>query len=157
MLFKTKPLPELVIILVLLLKISQLNATIIKGYVLDSKTQEPLLGEVITEKQNNDFNDLSALDGSFAIRNVTSGKHVFVIHYLGYTTQEKEIDVNSETGTVRMDVLLDPEALTLNEVEVIAHSDKGSNEYARNTEKVSDNVLNITSAKTIQLSPDIKK
>ena len=139
----------------LLLFISyQIKAATIKGHVLDSKSHEPLIGAIICDKQNTKINDIAALDGSVIVKKLNEGKHTLVVQCLGYATQEKEIEVTS-ANTNNMEFLLEPEIVTLNQVEVVAHSDKESNEYAMNAERVSSNVQNVMSSKTIELSPDV--
>lgn len=134
---------------------SQINAATLKGHVLDSKSHEPLIGAVIYDSQNKSINDFVGFDGSFSIKNVPAGKHIFVVKYMAYTTQEKEIELPDNNEVINTDFLLEPDVVALNQVDVVGHRDKESNEYARNAEKNADNVLNVISSKTIQLSPDI--
>ena len=98
---------------------------------------------------------ISKLDGSFSLKRISIGKHIFVVKYLGYITQEKEVVVASENNVLKVDVLLEPRSITLNQVVVSAHHDNESAQSARNAEKNADNLLNIIPAKSIQLSPDI--
>jgi hypothetical protein len=133
----------------------QLNATVIKGRILDSKTQEPLIGAIIYDKLNVKVDDKAKLDGSYNFKKIKPGKYVFSIQYAGYVKQEKEIDVPADKDIVTVDILLDSKEISLSQVEVVGKSDKESTQSARNTEKNADNVLNIIPAKSIQLSPDI--
>ena len=134
---------------------STISASIIKGKILDSKTMEPLTGAIFYDKNNKSIDDEARLDGSFALKKITPGKHTFVIQYVGYVTQEKEIVISSSNETVNLDILLEPRSITLNQVEVTAHYDNESAQSARNAEKNADNLLNIIPAKSIQLSPDM--
>ena len=133
----------------------QISATTIKGRILDAKTQEPLTGAIFFDKVNNKIDDEAKLDGSFIIKKILPGKHVYVVQYMGYVTQEKEIVIASNNDVVNVNVQLEPRSISLNQVEVTAHYDKESAQSARNTEKNADNLLNIIPAKSIQLSPDI--
>jgi hypothetical protein len=133
----------------------QLNAAVLKGRILDSKTQEPLIGATIHNKLNVKVDDEAKLDGSYVFRRLLPGKYVFSIQYAGYVKQEKEIEVPVDKDVVNVDILLDSKEVSLNQVEVVGKSDKESTQSARSTEKNADNVLNIIPAKSIQLSPDI--
>jgi len=139
----------------LILFTSQLNATVLKGRILDSKTQEPLIGATIHNKLNVKIDDEAKLDGSYVFRKLLPGKYVFSIQYAGYVKQEKEIIVPADKDVVNVDILLDSKEVSLNQVEVVGKSDKESVQSARNTERNADNLLNIIPAKSIQLSPDI--
>ena len=133
----------------------QLNATILKGRILDSKTQEPLTGAVIHDKSNIKVDDEARLDGSYIFKKLKPGKYLFSIQYVGYAKLEKEILLPAGKEVVNVDILMEPRSVTLDQVEVVAKSDKESTQSARNTEKNADNLLNIIPAKSIQLSPDI--
>ena len=132
-----------------------LFASIIKGRILDSKTLEPLTGAIFYDKNNKAIDDEARLDGSFTLKKLNLGKHTFVIQFIGYETQEKEIVLASNNEVINVEVLLEPRNITLNQVEVTAHYDNESSQSARNAEKNADNLLNIIPAKSIQLSPDI--
>ncbi len=132
-----------------------LNATIFRGHILDAKNKEPLVGATIVDRQNNIVHDLAGLDGSFALKNIGLGKHVFIVQYVGYNSQEKVIDIAKTNDNINIDILLEPKLTALDQVEIVAHQDKESNQYARAEEKKADNVLNVLSAQTIQILPDI--
>ena len=142
-----------VLFLFVLLTIPAIASTV-KGRILDSKTLEPLTGAMFYDKNNKSI-DEARLDGSFALKKLNIGKHTFVIQFIGYQTQEKEIVIASNNEVVNLEVLLEPRTITLNQVEVTAHYDNESAQSARNAEKNADNLLNVIPAKSIQLSPDI--
>ncbi|HEY4786138.1 MAG TPA: TonB-dependent receptor [Bacteroidales bacterium] len=154
MLFKKPMLAITGCLIISFLLTSQIQAAILKGHILDGKTREPLVGALIVDKQNNLINDLTGLDGSFIIKNANPGTHIFVIQYLGYITQEKEVAISTNNDVLAYDFLLEPEMIKLDQVEIDGSFDKESSVYARSLEKGADNVLNAMSAKTIQLLPD---
>ncbi len=131
------------------------KAATIKGHVLDSKTNEALLGAVVYNKDNNTVNSSAGLDGSYSIKNLAKGTYTFVTRYFGYVTMERSVVISDSTQTIVQDFLLDADAINLGQVQVIASADRGSDNYARSEEKNSDNVMNVMSAKTIQLLPDL--
>ncbi len=134
---------------------SGLNASTVKGRILDSKTLEPLTGAILYDKNNKAMDDEARLDGSFALKKLNPGKHTIIVQFIGYQTQEKTIVLASTNEVITVDILLEPRNITLNQVEVTAHYDTETAQSARNAEKNADNLLNIIPAKTIQLSPDI--
>ncbi|MDR3652306.1 MAG: TonB-dependent receptor [Paludibacter sp.] len=145
---------KVTILLFLLVFLTQINATTIKGRILDSKTQEPLTGAIIIDKLNDKINDEARLDGSYFIKKIKPGKHLFSIQYVGYIKQEKEVYVSGNKDVV-LDILMEPRKNALAEVQIVGKLDKESSDYARSSEKRADNLLNIISARSIQLSPDI--
>jgi hypothetical protein len=147
--------PKVALFMLLIFFTSPLVASIIKGRILDSKTLEPLTGAVLFDKNEKNSADQAKLDGSFSLKKVNLGKHTFVIQFIGYETQEKQIVVASKNEVVNVDIMLEPKAINLNQVEVTGHYDNESTQSARNTEKNADNLLNIIPARSMQLSPDI--
>ena len=142
-------------LLVLLLATTQIKAATITGHISDAKTKETLVGANVYIKTNTQLHDISGLDGSFKIKNISPGEYTLVISFISYATQEKEITVSSDADIINLDFRLEPEVLSLDQVEIVSNYNKESGNYARNKEKVSDNVLNVISANSIQLLPDI--
>lgn len=142
-------------LIALLYMATQMNAATIKGYILDAKTQEPLTGAIFFDKDNTSLDDEAKLDGSFTVRKVTPGKHTFVVKYMGYTPMVKVIEVTSDKENIVINCAMDPANMALNQVEVVGVNDNESTQHALNTELKADKVLNVISAKSIQLSPDL--
>jgi Outer membrane receptor proteins, mostly Fe transport len=143
------------LVIIFLLVTLQIQAITVKGRILDGSNKEPLVGATIINKYNNKMHQLAGLDGSFALHNVTKGKQIFVIQYMGYKAQEKEIEVVDEKNVVNVEILLVSNSVNLNQVEVVANADKDSKENAIRAEKESPQLLNIISSKAIQISPDV--
>jgi len=155
MIFKKLRTYKYLVFIILLFIASHLSATILKGRILDSKTQEPLIGAIIHDKLNLKIDDEARLDGSYIFKKITPGKYLFSIQYVGYVKQEREILIPENKEVVNIDIMLESQETSLNQVEVVGKVDKESSEHARTSEKNADNLLNIISAKSIQLSPDI--
>jgi len=143
------------IICFILLFISCLNsyAGIIQGVVKDSKSGEALVGATIHLKGESQKGTTSGLDGSFMLRNISGSTVVLVCNYIGCNTLEKEISI-SASGINKISLELSSSELNLQEVEVTAHN-HATDQSARNIEKISPNEVNIVSAKSIELSPDL--
>lgn len=126
----------------------------IKGKIKDANTNEPLVGASFVIK-NTKLGTLAGLDGSFEIKNLTVGSYEIFVQYIGYESKTQKIEVKSQTQVLTLDFLLKEQANQLAETIVSAKANGENDEFARKSEQKSDNVLNIISAKTIQLLPDI--
>ena len=130
---------------------------IIKGKVTDSKTGDPLIGATVLLIGNNkNFTSKTALDGSYVFRNIPFGKYTVKIQFVGYDDQQINIEVKQGvSASVISNFKLLSHSNELSNVTISSKISKESDEYARKTEKGADNVLNIVSAKAIEISPDI--
>jgi len=140
------------IILVFTISISS-YAGVIKGVVKDSKSGEALVGATIFIKGQTQNNSSSGLDGSFIIRNVKNDNIILVCSYTGFTTVEKKVAI-SQSGSDYISIELSSSYLELQEVKVTAKNNS-TDQGARNLERISPNEVNIVSAKSIELSPDL--
>ena len=125
----------------------------IKGSVLDATTKEALIGATISVKEIKQ-GAAAELDGSFQIKNLKIGNYTVVCSFLGYVAQEQKITVK-EGATTTVNFLLIEDKKQLSEVVVKGSFEKESDESARSFERRAENLVNVVSAKTIQISPDI--
>ena len=91
----------------------------ISGKVIDGDTGEPVLGATVLVKGTT-TGTVTDLDGSFDVTGVNSGTQTLVVSYIGYQTQEIEVQVNSGQKTSLGELDLAPSAIGLSEVQVIA-------------------------------------
>ncbi|HTJ49363.1 MAG TPA: TonB-dependent receptor, partial [Cyclobacteriaceae bacterium] len=124
-----------------------------KGKLVD-ENKSPLIGASIVLNGSQQY-VLSGLDGSYVISNITPGEHTLRASYVGYNTQEKLISFKGESEVVITDFQLEPDPKVLGEIVISANAEGGSDIEARKSEKTANQVMNIVSAKTIELSPDI--
>src|SRR5699024_10726327 len=104
-------------------------------------------------KENPAMGTTAGLDGTFVLKDVPEGKNItLVCSYISYETQEQ--NVNTLSGR---DVLFNmkPSAMNLEGVTIIAANPGRTEAGARGIEKQAMNVVNVMSAKAIELSPDI--
>jgi outer membrane receptor protein involved in Fe transport len=139
----------------LFLFFTQGHAATLKGHVLDVNTREGLVGALVLINDSARHNDITGLDGSFVLHNLHPGTYSITVQYIGFSKLEQSLHVNSETDNLTLDILLHQDSLTLQQVTIIGQVDRESDDFARQSEKNSDNVMNIMSAKTMQLSPDV--
>ena len=103
---------RLALVLLFTMIVGSVQAQTIKGNVKDS-TGEPIIGATIKE-QGTAAATVTDFDGNFTIK--TTGKQVLVITYIGMKTKT----VNA-AGKSTIDIVLEDEATTLNDVVVIGY------------------------------------
>src|SRR5262249_8600507 len=65
-----------------------------------------------------DFFGISGNDGSFVIKDVTNGKYLLQLSFIGYQTQFLSIEIPNEKGNDLGDFVLQPKANVLNNVDL---------------------------------------
>ncbi|MEI6265483.1 MAG: TonB-dependent receptor [Sphingobacteriia bacterium] len=126
----------------------------IKGKVIDKSTSEPLVGASV-QIVGTKMSTLVKLDGSYVFNQVKPGDYRIKIVFAGYEVG-KEMPVSvASTGVKTVDFELAPTSYELSSVTVNNNSYRDGDKGARRIEKVADPILNVLSAKTIQLLPDI--
>ena len=132
---------------------SVLSAKPIQGVVRDSRTGEPLIGTVVQVKGQQSLSTTTGLDGSFKLSGLPDeGKVTLVITYMSYKTKELTVDMShSESLSIKMD----EDTKELGEVVVKGFKSNRTDVSAVAMVKNSPQVLNVMSAQTIQLSPDV--
>lgn len=134
----------------LLLATANINARDIKGKVKDAQTGEEIIGASILIKEEPGKGAVSGMDGSFNL-SVARPKYTLVCSYVGYKKCEVEIG-NKDTEIV---IPLKSDDVMLEGVTVIANNPGRTEAGARGIERAAMNVVNVMSAKAIELSPDI--
>ncbi len=106
-----------VVALVLLLALSVHAQAVIQGKVVDAETDEPLIGTTVILKGTQQ-GTTTDIEGRFALK-VPPGIQTLVISFTGYKSRELTTRA-SQGGTDVGVILLEPTAVGLKEVEVIA-------------------------------------
>lgn len=148
--------------LTFLLAILSANAqsSTIQGKVIDVDDRSPVMGarvELLISESNTEFNTdfrtVSGLDGTFILRNVSSGNYILKVTFTGF--EPYLVDVNTAKLQESYQIVLLPKATQTGEVEIYAVREINSEASARASEKESFTVVNVISAKEIEVSPDI--
>jgi TonB-dependent receptor len=126
-----------------------LPAKTIKGTVTDASTGEQIIGATVMIKGGKQ-GVATGLDGRFVLKQAND-RCILVCSYVGYKQQEIRVDNEEKEISVR----LEGASTELHAVEVVAHADKTSDNSARRSEQLSNNVLNVVGARAIELSPDM--
>ncbi|HEY4286533.1 MAG TPA: TonB-dependent receptor [Puia sp.] len=122
----------------------------LKGKVDDAVTGESLVGANVLVRQTNQKTFVE-LDGYFRIRELKPGTYTIVISYTGYATKEETVRIsttNSQTQVFQMS------SAAKNLEEAAVTTDKRET-GARKLEKNAAQLVNVVSARAIELSPDI--
>ena len=126
------------------------SAMNLKGKIKDAKTGEEIIGASVVVKEEPSKGAVTGLDGSFSL-SVNRPTFTIVCTYIGYKNYEMKVtskDADIEIPLTSDDVLL-------GEVTVVATNPGRSEAGARAIERKAMNVVNVMSAKAIELSPDI--
>jgi hypothetical protein len=123
----------------------------LEGIVKDKNSKEPIVGARI-DIEGTEFRTRSGLDGSFKINNIPQGNYQLKVTFISYDDNIQNVSLNEN---LFLTVLLLEESIELEGVNVIATRSNESEGGARADEKNSMTVINVLSAQTIELSPDI--
>src|SRR5574344_187172 len=135
----------------LLLQSGKMFALNMKGKVVDINNGEEIIGAIIKEERMTGNGEASGLDGTFSI-NVTHYPCTLICSSMGYQTLKYVIKDDKQKVLPR----IQPSSATqLHEITVLATNKGNSETGARKLEMHSTNVINVMSAKAIELSPDI--
>ena len=126
------------------------GARIIKGKIKDIQTGEDIIGASVILKGTKSQGTATGLDGSFQLQ-LNRFPCTLVCSYIGY--KPAEIVVNDKDEDINIDLEVD--AVALGEVVIVAENTGCSEVGARTLERNSLNVVNVMSAKAIELSPDL--
>ncbi|MDR3679234.1 MAG: TonB-dependent receptor [Flavipsychrobacter sp.] len=130
------------------------TAATIKGLVIDKESGEPVIGALVVIK-GTEYATTTGLDGSYTIKNVPKGEYDISIQYTSFEKYNNHIVISDETQIVSNNIKLIETSSVLNEVQIKGKYKAGTDEEARNLEKNGDNLMNVMSARAIELSPDI--
>ncbi|TVQ51649.1 MAG: TonB-dependent receptor, partial [Saprospirales bacterium] len=126
-------------------------ASVLTGYVVD-ESNEPLVGATVILKETN-LAAITGLDGSFQIRNIPAGTYTVEVRYIGYSAFKEEISIGD--GRLALQVILELDMNQIGEVVITGNAIRGSESQARMIERNALNTMNVVSARSIELSPDV--
>ncbi len=139
----------------LLLSYQALSGTI-RGRAVDAATGQPIIGATLIFEENSKLSTVSGLDGSYLIKNIPVGTYRLRISYVSYQTTLRTIEIQNADQVVTLDFsLLTETDRQLVEVTVKGKRDGSSDRTARDLERNAQQVTNIVSGRTIELSPDL--
>lgn len=128
----------------------QVRAWDLRGRIKDAQTGEEIVGASVVVKEEPGRGVFTGLDGSFTL-SCDKNKYTLVCSCIGY--RSVEIEVDATRGTI--EIPLKSESIEVAGVTVIARNPGRSEAGARGIEKQAMNVVNVMSARAIELSPDM--
>lgn len=141
------------LLIVLFFSANSFARTVVRGIVKDGNTGEPIIGASIYVKEQQSERTTSGLDGSFELSLGYSRTKAWTLlcEYLGY----KPFAATIESGNcTEIEIVLQPDENVLDEV-VVAERNRGhSDAAALLLERKSVNVVNVMSARAIELAHD---
>lgn len=123
----------LAIILIPVLNNAQIQTSILKGKISDSKTNEVLADAIVFISYN--FMNNTNGDGEFLIKNIPFGEYDLKVSRIGYKSVEKKISISEKTK--ELNISLEPSLIRLNDI--IVSSDR--NEHFVKNSVYSVNVI----------------
>lgn len=126
----------------------------VEGKIRDKETGEELTGAVVMIRSLH-LSTIAGLDGSFSLKNVPTGNYELEISYVSYQTKKMPLSLPENNSSVTLEVGLATLVANMDEITVTATQDKSSEASARSTEKEAASIMNVVSAKAIELSPDL--
>jgi len=143
------------IVVVFVVSFHGISAQTFRGKVTDKLSNESLIGATVSLK-NTKFGAKAGLDGRFRISGIPNGTYTVVVRYIGYQTIEQSIEISATSDTARVNFAMLPSQLKRDQVVVEGRKNLSTEASARTSVQTSPTVLNIVSAKTIEVSPDIQ-
>jgi outer membrane receptor protein involved in Fe transport len=133
------------------------NAQTIKGKVTDAKTGEPLTGATVHLTQDGVSKFVAVnLNGSYSFKNLKDGHYKLQANYVGYGPSKiNEGNVTSGAEAITVNIALQDASMQMTEIQVKGEANKESDHAVRGIEKNAPMVINVLSANTIKLLPDV--
>lgn len=143
---------QVLILFSFLLSVMTAMSFSLKGRIISAETGEALTGAVI-HLMGSSQKTISGLDGSFVLKDLPAGDYQLGISMTGYIKEILNVTVSQNTVGLIVELRIDVKELS--DVIVTATKEKGTESGARNLEKKADRVMNIVSARAIEISPDL--
>jgi len=126
-----------------------------KGAVKDTKTSETVIGAIVVIAGSH-LNTTTDFDGNFRLNDLPQGHYNAFVTYIGYKrTDTFSFEMPSDTTVIEHDFRMESTEHELKAVVVSGKLNTESDQFARKTEENAANLVNIMSARAIQISPDI--
>ena len=151
--FRKRQLRSVLPIVFLCLSAFIANAQTIKGKVTDEYTGEPLIGATV-KLAGSKYYAIVKLDGTFAFTKIIAGTYHVILNYQGYTSLQKDNVITIDKDEIKI-ANYSLQQLSTQLRSVTINADMGTDNGARRLEKMADPIINVLSAKTLQLLPDI--
>ncbi len=99
-----KPTTSIILLIIGTIITINANAASIKGYVYDKKTNEPIIGAIVT-LMNQNIGVHTDFDGCFVIPNVQSGQDRLHVKSLGHSNYNQDLTIAEDSVTIDVGVI----------------------------------------------------
>lgn len=99
-----KPITPIILLIIGTIITINANAASIKGYVYDKKTNEPIIGAIVT-LMNQNIGVHTDFDGCFVIPNVQSGQDRLHVKSLGHSNYTQDLTIAEDSVTIDVGVI----------------------------------------------------
>lgn len=130
------------------------SQTILQGKVKDAQTGEILPGAIVKLDGAHKTTQTN-FSGVYVFRNVPAGNYKLKVEYAGFKKYESATIELTKNNNITQDIVLDEKSDDLTSVSVVSSSAAGSDKNARNIEKLAAPIVNVLSAQTMQMLPDL--
>lgn len=130
------------------------NSATIHGKLSDASTGEELVGAWVYIKELK-VGAQAGLDGSYLIKNIPPGEYTIAFSYISYEGREQKLTVTENEQKIIINVVLKSAGSELGMITITASQELSSENSARNSEKEAASIINVVSAKAIEISPDL--
>lgn len=147
------PRPLSFLFLFLLMVVSAASAQVtLQGNINHAQIQAPIEAAHVF-LTNTTKGALSGANGTYQIKNIPPGQYQLIISHLGYETAIQDLHIKG-TGTYLLDIVLQPQAIEMAEVEVTSSSQK---KWKRDLKKFTQAFLGYTpnASKCRLLNPEV--
>ncbi len=141
---------NLIFIISLLLFSYSCMANTIRGTILSGESGELITGAVV-QVEGTSYRAISGLDGSFIIKDIPAGAYRLIISMVGFKTGSRTIKVDQPLLQIEIELTTARTELT----GVTVTGSKSGDAGARDRERAASQVMNIVSARAIEISPDL--
>lgn len=124
----------------------------IRGKVSDATSKESLVGASVLLKETGRSQSVQ-LDGYYNFKNLNPGIYTIEFRFISYKTKQLKITVSEGRQTIQ-NVTMEPDTREMTGVTVMVN-DASTDKRARTLERNANQVVNIVSARNIEISPDI--
>lgn len=107
----------LILTVALLMSIPTAVAGVVEGTITDTATGEPLIGATVTYAAGK--GTVTDVDGHFALE-ISNGKYLLTVIYIGYKTISKEVNVTE--GTQKVDIGMEEDNTSLKDALVVGEA-----------------------------------
>ncbi len=125
----------------------------IKGYVYDRNSADQLVGASVTLNPGSK-KKVTSLDGSFSFKDLAPGIYRLHISFVDYKNLDTSISITGDAQQKFIFYLLS-KSVHLSNVTISNTFNVASDEYALKREQHANSIVNIISAHSIEISPDI--